>query len=139
MKETEILKIDSRGRIVIPRSMRKALGLKENSHIMLISDSDENELRIIPLPFSEDQTFMRIKIIIADAPGALSKVSKVFGELGLSLLYGQTVVIKKGKTAEWSVISPIPEMPVDDFEKILKDKGGAIKVHVERPMKSKMI
>jgi len=139
MKETEILKIDSRGRIVIPRSMRKALGLKENSHIMLISDSEENELRIIPLPFSDDQTFMRIKIIIKDHPGALSQVSKVFGELGLSLLYGQTVVIKKGKTAEWSVISPIPEIPVDDFEKILIQKGGAIEVNVERPMKSKMI
>ena len=139
MKETEILKIDSRGRIVIPRSMRKALGLKENSHIMLISDSEENELRIIPLPFSEDQTFMRIKIIIADEPGALSQVSKVFGELGLSLLYGQTVVIKKGKTAEWSVISPIPEMPVDDFEKILIQKGGAKEVIIERPMKSKGI
>lgn len=139
MKETEILKIDSRGRIVIPRSMRKALGLKENSHIMLISDSEENELRIIPLPFSEDQTFMRIKIIIADEPGALSQVSKIFGELGLSLLYGQTVVIKKGKTAEWSVISPIPEMPVDDFEKILIEKGGAKKVIIERPMKSKMV
>ena len=100
LKETEILKIDSRGRIVIPRSMRKALGLKENSYIMLISDSEENELRIIPLPFSEDQTFMRIKVIIPDTPGALSQVSKVFGELGLSLLYGQTVVIKKGQTAE---------------------------------------
>ena len=139
MKETEILKIDSRGRIVIPRSMRKALGLKENSHIMLISDSEENELRIIPLPFSEDQTFMRIKVIIPDTPGALSQVSKVFGELGLSLLYGQTVVIKKGKTAEWSVISPIPEMPVDDFEKVLIEKGGAKSVVIERPMKSKMI
>lgn len=138
MKETEILKVDSRGRIVIPRSMRKALGLKENSHIMLISDSEENELRIIPLPFSEDQTFMRIKIIIADEPGALSQISKVFGELGLSLLYGQTVVIKKGKTAEWSVISPIPDMPVDDFERILVEKGNAIKVIVEKPMRSKI-
>ncbi len=119
--------------------MRKALGLKENSYIMLISDSEENELRIIPLPFSEDQTFMRIKITINDEPGALGQIAKIFGELGLSLLYSQTVVIKKGKTAEWSVISPIPEMPVDDFEKILVEKGNAIKVHVERPMKSKVI
>ncbi|UYP47367.1 hypothetical protein NEF87_003652 [Candidatus Lokiarchaeum ossiferum] len=139
MKETEILKIDSRGRIVIPRGMRKSLGLKENSHIMLISDSNENELRIIPLPFSDEQAFMRLRIIIADEPGALSTVSKVFGELGLSLLYGQTVILKKNQIAEWTVISPVPELPVEEFKKALIERGGAKSVSVERPMKSKIL
>ncbi|MHA1522269.1 MAG: AbrB/MazE/SpoVT family DNA-binding domain-containing protein [Promethearchaeota archaeon] len=137
MKETEILKIDSRGRIVIPRGMRKSLGLKENSHIMLISNPDENELRIIPLPFSEDnQTFVRIRIIIHDEPGALGQVAKVFGELGLSLLYGQEVVIKKGSEAEWTVICPFPDVPMEDFKQQLIERGGAKKVTVEIPSKS---
>lgn len=139
VKETEILKIDSRGRIVIPRSMRKNLGLKENSHIMLISDSSENELRIIPLPFSDDQAFMRLRILIPDEPGALSQVSKVFAELGLSLLYGQTVILRKNQIAEWSVVSPVPEMAVEDFKKALIERGGAKSVTVERPMKSKLV
>jgi AbrB family looped-hinge helix DNA binding protein len=134
MKETEILKIDARGRIVIPRSMRKSLGLKENSHIMLIADSEGSELRIIPLPFSDEQAFMRIRIIIPDEPGALSRVAKTFGDLGLSLLYGQTVVIQKGVTAEWSVISPVPEMPVEEFKRQLIEKGGAKKVTIESPI-----
>ncbi|MHA1672582.1 MAG: hypothetical protein ACTSYI_03055 [Promethearchaeota archaeon] len=136
MKETEILKIDSRGRIVIPRGMRKNLGLRENSHIMLISNPDENELRIIPLPFSEDnQTFVRIRIIIADEPGALGQVAKIFGEMGLSLLYGQEVVIKKGSEAEWTVISPFPDIPMEDFKHQLIERGGAKKVTIEIPPK----
>ncbi|MHA1776286.1 MAG: hypothetical protein DRO88_07655 [Promethearchaeia archaeon] len=136
MKETEILKIDSRGRIVIPRSMRKGLGLKENSHIMLISNPEENELRIIPLPFSEEnQTFIKIRIIIADEPGALGQVAKVFGDLKLSLLYGQEVVIKKGQEAEWNVISPFPNIPLEDFKKLIMEKGGARNVIIELPTK----
>jgi AbrB family looped-hinge helix DNA binding protein len=138
MKETEILKIDSRGRIVIPRGMRKNLGLKENSHIMLISDSNENELRIIPLPFSDEQAFMRLRIIMPDEPGALSQVSKVFGDLGLSLLYGQEVILKKNQSAEWTVISPIPDVPIDDLKTALIERGGAKSVSIERPMRSKI-
>jgi len=125
MRETEILKIDSRGRIVIPRSMRKSMGLKENSQIMLISDSQANEIRIVPLPFTDEQAFLRIRILMRDEPGSLSQVARVFGELGLSLLYGQEVVIKKGQEAEWSVISPTPKITKEELRKILIDRGGA--------------
>ena len=132
LKETEILKIDARGRIVIPRGMRRSLGLKENSFIMLISDPDNNEIKIVPLTFSENQSFIKLKILIPDKAGALGLIANVFGELGLSLVYGQTVVIKKGVDAEWSVISPVPEnITVEELTKVLMEKGGAIKVTIE--------
>jgi AbrB family looped-hinge helix DNA binding protein len=132
LKETEILKIDARGRIVIPRGMRRSLGLKENSFIMLISDPDNNEIKIVPLTFSENQSFIKLKILIPDKAGALGLIANVFGELGLSLVYGQTVVIKKGVDAEWSVISPVPEnITVEELTKVLMEKGEAIKVTIE--------
>jgi AbrB family looped-hinge helix DNA binding protein len=133
MKESEILKIDSRGRIVIPRNMRKNLGLKENSHVMLISNPDENELRMIPLPFTEEGSYIRLRIIIPDEPGALGNVANLFGELGLSLLFGQEVVIKKGSEAEWTVVTPVPELPVEEFKKIICERGGAKRVIIEDP------
>ena len=137
MRESEILKIDSRGRIVIPRSMRKTLGLKENSFIMLISDPDESEIRMIPLPFSDEVAFVRLRIIMSDKPGALSQVAKVLGDLGLNLLYGQEVVIKKGVESEWSVISPLPsDLTIEDLKHKLVEIGGAKKVIVERPNKT---
>ena len=133
MKATEILKIDSRGRIVIPRGMRKSLGLKENSFLMIISDLENNELKLVPLATADDRGIIRLRMIIPDEAGSLAKIATVFGELGLSLLFGQTVVIKKGTEAEWSVICPVIDLSVEDLKKTLIDKGGALRVYVETP------
>ena len=132
-KETEILKIDGRGRIVIPRTMRKSLGLKENSQIMLIADSDAKEIKVIPLPFSEEKSFIRLKITIPDTAGALGRIATAFGELNISLLYGETVVIKKGVDAEWNVLAPVMSMTIEELTKRLVEKGGAKKVEVMEP------
>ena len=44
MKQTEVVKIDSRGRIVIPRTMRRSLGLKEDAKIMMIYEDEKSEI-----------------------------------------------------------------------------------------------
>jgi bifunctional DNA-binding transcriptional regulator/antitoxin component of YhaV-PrlF toxin-antitoxin module len=131
---TEVLRLDSRGRLVIPRAMRKSLALKENSQIMMICDAENKELKIIPLPFHEDgQAVVKMKITIRDVAGSLARIANTIAEKKISLLYGETVVIKKGEEAEWTVIAPVPEEPMDDLIKYLKEKGGAISVTVEEP------
>ena len=132
MKRSEIVKVDARGRIVIPRPMRQLLGIKKDSHIMIVSDEENpTELRIVPLLYSEEQSFLKIRIIIPDEAGSLAKIAQVFGELGISLLHGQTTVLKKGVDAEWEVISPVPETPMEELENVLKEKGGAKRVIFE--------
>jgi len=113
--------------------MRKSLGLKENSQIMLISDSESKEIKVIPLPFNEEKTFIRLKILIADQAGALGKIASAFGDLNISLLYGETIVIKKGINAEWNVLAPISDFSIEDLKKYLIENGGAKSVQVMEP------
>ncbi len=132
MKRSEIVKVDARGRIVIPGSMRELLGIKKESQIMIVADEENpTELRIIPLLYSNDQSFLKMRIIIPDEAGALAKIAGVFGEMEISLLHGQTTVTNKGVDAEWEIISPVPDVSIDELKKQLKEKGGAKRIIVE--------
>lgn len=131
MRETDILKLDKRGRIVIPRIMRKSLGLAENSQLMAISDSDEKEIRLIPLPLVDDNVYVKLSITLPDESGSLARVAQAFGDHNISLVYGETVIVKKGVKAEWRVIAPKkPDVPLDQLKKILVEEGGALKVEI---------
>lgn len=131
MRETEILKLDKRGRIVIPRIMRKSLGLAENSQIMAISDSDEKEIRLIPLQLVDENIYVKLNITLADESGSLARVAQAFGDHNISLVYGETVIVKKGVKAEWRVIAPKkPDIPLEKLKSILLEEGGALKVEV---------
>lgn len=131
MKETEILKLDKRGRIVIPRIMRKSLGLTDSSQLMAISDSDTKEIRIIPLQLVDDQIYIKLKITIPDQSGSLARIANAFGNHNISLVYGETVIVKKGVEAEWTVIAPQkPDLSLEKLKEILMNEGGATKVQI---------
>ncbi len=131
MKEVKIISIDNRGRIVLPLVTRKNLGLTTNSQLLLVSDSETKEIRITPVGISEDQKPIKFKITIKDEPGSLAKIATIFGELGISLMYGESVVIEKDKTAIWTVISPTPQdITMDKLQEELISKGQAVKVEV---------
>ncbi|MBN2155435.1 MAG: ACT domain-containing protein [Candidatus Lokiarchaeota archaeon] len=131
MKETEILKLDKRGRIVIPRIMRKSLGLTENTQLLAISDSEVKEIRIIPLQLAEDRVYIKIKINMPDTPGSLARLTNVFGELGLSLVYLESIIVKKGYLAETNIIAPSPtDISLEELKNILLDKGEAKDVFI---------
>ena len=131
IKEVKIISIDNRGRIVLPLVTRKNLGLTTNSQLLLVSDSETKEIRITPVGISEDQKPIKFKITIKDEPGSLAKIATIFGELGISLMYGESVVIEKDKTAIWTVISPTPQdITMDKLQEELISKGQAVKVEV---------
>lgn len=131
MKETRILNIDSRGRIVIPNTFRKALGIEEATQIMMIADSEKKEIRIYPVAWSGERETIKLKIYIDDVAGSLAKAAKIIGELNISLIYGEAIVIEKGKLAIWTVIAPLPEdIKTEQIIETLIQKGNAQKVEV---------
>ncbi|MEJ2252541.1 MAG: hypothetical protein P8Y70_04715 [Candidatus Lokiarchaeota archaeon] len=134
MKEVRILSIDNRGRIVIPQIIRKSLGLTENSQLMLVADSETKEIKITPVGLDEDRKPIKLKITMDDIPGALAKIASTFGKLGISLMYGESVIVEKNKTAIWTVISPTPDIPMSKLREILMNEGNAKKVEIEESL-----
>ncbi len=129
MKDVKFLTIDNRGRIVIPMTIRKSLGLTENSQLMLIADSETKEIRITPVGIKGDS--LKFRILMKDEAGSLAKIATTFGNHGISLVYGESLTIEKEKTAMWTVIGPRPkEMDLEELKEILKIEGDALEVEI---------
>ena len=128
MKEVKILTIDERGRIVIPQIVRKSLGITTNSQLMMISDSEVKEIKITPIGLRDGSNLIKLRITMGDSPGALAKLATTFGDLKISMMYSEAVIVEKDKTAVWTVISESPNFSLEELEKVLKDKGKALGV-----------
>jgi len=48
MRMSEIVRIDSRGRVTMPSSIRDAVKVSEGMYVILIADLDKKEVRIVP-------------------------------------------------------------------------------------------
>ncbi|MHA1490232.1 MAG: ACT domain-containing protein [Promethearchaeota archaeon] len=131
MKEVRILQIDNRGRIVIPYIVRKSLGVTTNSQLMMVADSETKEIKISPIGLAQDRKPIKYRIKMKDMPGSLGKIATTFGNLGISLFYGESVIIEKDKIAIWTVIGPHPkEKTLEDIIEILKKDGNALDVEI---------
>jgi AbrB family looped-hinge helix DNA binding protein len=129
MRIKKIITIDERGRIVIPKEARNALGITTDSQLMMVSDSEAKEIRITPIGLSGEKNPIKLRVTMSDAPGALAKLATLFGTFGLSMMYSEAVIVEKDKTAIWTVISESPE-DLEDLRKSLIERGGALKVEI---------
>ncbi|MFX1477257.1 MAG: hypothetical protein ACFFCI_03920 [Promethearchaeota archaeon] len=131
MKDVKIISIDNRGRIVLPLVTRKNLGISTDSQLMLVSDSETKEIRITPVGITKEEKPIKFRITMSDEPGSLAKIATTFGELGISLMYGESVIIEKSKKAIWTVISPTPKhITLEELKEKLLTSGKAISVEI---------
>jgi len=131
MKDVKIISIDNRGRIVLPLVTRKNLGLTTDSQLILVSDSETKEIRITPVGISAEDKPVKFKITMKDEAGSLAQIATTFADLGISLIYGESVIIEKDKKAIWTVISSSPKnIRLEDLSEELKTKGRALEVEI---------
>ncbi|RLI24050.1 MAG: AbrB family transcriptional regulator [Candidatus Hecatellales archaeon] len=133
MRISEIARIDSRGRILIPSSVRSTLALREEAYVMLIADLESREIRLIPFADPEAQLY-ELRILMDDMPGALAKAATKLAEMGVDLLSTQSRTIYRGRLAEWYAVVDLSKCKVKpgDLEKELTSRGVARKVEVRK-------
>ena len=99
MKNFNVVKLDSKGRIILPYHVREYMGLKEGVEL-LISNNEKKELRIFPLISGTAE----LKIMMIDVPGSLSKILNSIAKHKIDILMSTSKTVEKGKLAEWNAI-----------------------------------
>ena len=93
-------KLDSKGRVVIPQSMRDGIGIKDGDRLLISQDAESGEIVIAP---SFENKLFRLEIILSDKPGALSHAAVALAGLGVDLVRTQSRSSKRGDEAVWIV------------------------------------
>ena len=126
MRMTEIVRVDSRGRITMPSSIREAVKLSEGMYVMLIADLDKKEIRITPFADPEAK-LVEFNITFSDIPGALANAASILADQGVDLLSSESRTLRRGKSAEWVIIADISrcKCSLTELEQKIVAEGNA--------------
>ena len=92
--------IDGKGRILIPQSMRDALGLKTGEKVIVSSDAKNHAILIEP---AHEKRLLRLEISLSDSPGSLASAAAALAKLGVDLVSTQSHSSRRGESAVWVV------------------------------------
>jgi len=101
-----IIRLDTRGRLVIPNEFRETLNLKEGDEVLLSLDSKTDTLTISPI-YGKLTDLVKIEIEFGDTPGCLAKIAKKIANMKIDLIMTESKSSQRGKKARWDIIADI--------------------------------
>ena len=101
-----IIKLDTRGRLVIPNEFREMLNLKEGDEVLLSLDSKTDTITISPI-YGKPKDLVKMEIEFGDTPGCLAKIAKKIADLKIDLIMTESKSSQRGKRARWDIIADI--------------------------------
>jgi AbrB family looped-hinge helix DNA binding protein len=110
-----IVRLDTRGRLVIPNEFRESLDLKEGDEVLLSLDIKTNTLVISPT-FGNQKDLVRLELIFGDTPGCLAKIAQKLSDLKIDLIMTESKSFQRGKKARWDIIADISKCQYNTSE-----------------------
>ena len=101
-----IIRLDTRGRLVIPNEYRETLDLKEGDEVVMSLDSKTDTLIISPI-YGKPTDLIRMEIEFGDTPGCLAKIAQKIADMKIDLVMTESKSSQRGKKARWSIIADI--------------------------------
>lgn len=96
-----VVKLDSKGRILIPVSFRKKLGISSETELVLMHSEKKKEVRMMPL---SDQTAAKCTVLLSNSPGSLTNVMEVLDMLNVGVLMSESRNLMGNGTSEWTFV-----------------------------------
>ena len=119
-----IIRLDTRGRLVIPNEFREHLDLKEGDEVLMSLDSKTDTLIISPI-YGEPTNLVRMEIEFGDTPGCLAKIAQKIADLKIDLVMTESKSSQRGKKARWSIIADISKclQSTNELKQMLLQSG----------------
>lgn len=105
-----IIRLDTRGRLVIPTEFRETLDLKEGDEVLMSLDTKTNTLIISPI-YGKADNLVKIEIEFDDKPGSLAKLAETLAKINIDLVMTESKSFQRGTKARWSIIADITKCP----------------------------
>lgn len=96
-----LVKLDSKGRILIPINFRKKLGINSDTELVLMHGERNKEVRIMPL---SDQATAKCTVLMSNGPGSLTNVMEVLDVLNVGVLMSESRNLLGNGTSEWTFV-----------------------------------
>lgn len=119
-----IIRLDTRGRLVLPNEFREKLNLKEGDEILISLDSKTDTLIISPI-YGKPSDLVKIEIEFGDTPGCLAKIAKKIADIKIDLIMTESKSSQRGKRARWDIIADISKCSysVNEIKQLLLQSG----------------
>ncbi len=119
MKIKEIAKVDSKGRITIPLTIREALDIHEGMTVLLIADREKKEILLSPVP--EKAKLAELSISVEDRPGVLAEITRVLADKGVDIIATKCVVIRRGELGECYMVVDYSKSILNDILELVEE------------------
>ena len=101
-----IIRLDTRGRLVIPNEFRESLNLKKGDEVLLSMETKTNTLTISPI-YGKQCNLVKIELEFGDSRGCLAKIANILARMKIDLVMTESKSYQRGKKARWNIIADI--------------------------------
>jgi len=107
-----LVKVDSKGRITIPQTMRENLGIEPGMLVVLLADSEKKEILISPI-LTEGAKVIELNIDLKDEPGALARLIDKMAEYKVDIITNKCMSIARKEEGECTFIVDVSQSAID--------------------------
>jgi len=119
-----IIRLDTRGRLVIPNEFREILDIKEGDEVLISLDKNTDTITINPI-YGKTINLVNIAIEFGDTLGCLAKIAKKIAEMKIDLIMTESKSSQRGKKARWDILADISECSysINEIKQLLMQSG----------------
>jgi AbrB family looped-hinge helix DNA binding protein len=115
----ETVKVDSKGRITIPASIRELFNIREGMYLLMVADKNTREIKLVPLPIAAK--LVRIRVLVEDKVGVLAELTNFLANLHVDIVSTKCVVLKREELGECEMIVDVSRSTITTPESLVNE------------------